>query len=191
MIGFFRKIRNLRANIQSTYLMQPIKTILSLAVLLCCAVSSVWAAGIHKWVDESGITHYSDMAPVADVDQVAVIEVSSAYSTNNNVEQDYYSITNQWMRIHQERLDREKIKLEKAKQKAVQQPVAPQVVYVNEPNKDRYRVSYPFFIRKKFKHHDDFSSRRRNFCPDDLRIQRHGFNHRNSGINTGLTLKIQ
>ena len=176
------------------------KIIATLILLLYVASIPAFAAGVHKWVDEKGITHYSDMAPNAAVDQVAIIEVSSSYSPATDVEQDYYSITNQWMRIHQERLEREKIKLEKAKQKAALRPVAPQIVYVNEPNADRYTVRNPFFIHNKFnkhrRHHrskqdygDKPSFRRRDFCPTDFQARR-GHRIRSNRITSGLTLRI-
>ena len=178
--------------------MHRLRTTVTLTILLYFAFVPAFASGIHKWVDEQGVTHYSDKAPESDIRQVSVIEIPAYYSTVSNIEQDYYSITNQWMRVHQERLELEKIKLEKAKQKAAQQPTIPQVVYINEPTEDRYRVSYPFFSHKKFKKHrrhrksgqdygDKPSFRRRALCPTDFRTRR---GLRSHSTRRGLTLRI-
>ena len=129
-------------------------SLIIVAILLYLASVPVFAESVHKWVDEKGVTHYSDHGPASSTVQVTLIEVPATYSTTaTNVEKDYYSITNQWMRLHQERLEREKIKLEKAKQRAAQQPVAPQIIYVNEPERDRYVVAYPRVFHRNFKHH--------------------------------------
>jgi len=132
-------------------------SLIIVAALFATASLPVLADSVHKWVDEKGVTHYSDEAPAATVTQVSLIEIPANYSSTAEVEDDYYSISNQWMRLHEERIALEKIKLEKAKQKAAQQPVAPQVVYVNEPYEDRYVVAQPNFfhrghVRNRFHH---------------------------------------
>ena len=178
--------------------MYRLRTPVTLTILLYFAFVPAFASGIHKWVDEQGVTHYSDKAPESDIRQVSVIEIPAYYSTVSNIEEDYYSITNQWMRVHQERLELEKIKLEKAKQKAAQRPSPPQVVYVNESNENRYRVAHPFFIHNKFKNkrrkHRFFNDygdktfpRNRNFCPNDFQVRR---GHSSRSSRSGLTLKI-
>ncbi len=198
---FYKMFREHSGYFLTQRLMVNLKITVVLVTLFYAFCMPALATGIHKWVDEHGVTHYSDKAPDAKVGQVAVIEVSSTYSTATSTQQDYYSITNQWMRLHQERLEREKIKLEKAKQKAALQPSTPQVVYVNEPNKERYTVAYPFFVHNKFNRHrrlhrsnkeygDRPSFRRREFCPaTDFNARR--FRGLRSNRNTsGLTLRI-
>lgn len=176
-------------------------SLIIVATLVYIASLSAFAAGVHKWVDENGVTHYSDEAPTSSATQVTFIEVPATYSTAANVENEYYSITNQWMRLHKERIAREKIKLEKAKQKAAQRPAVPQELYLNEPYEDRYIVGYPNFIhrshgRDRFHHKSrrDHSGKRakhhRSGHSDRFRGQglRHKSNsHRNS---SGVTLKI-
>lgn len=129
--------------------MHVIKPLLFVTVFL---VSSAMAGEVHKWVDENGITHYSDKAPKSDIEEVTLIEIPASYSTQSDNQNDYYSITNQWMRIREERLAMEKIKLEKAKQKASQQAAAPQIVYLNDPG---YSGPYffPHHFPNNFKHH--------------------------------------
>ncbi len=137
---------------------------LFVATLFAMTLMPVYADQVHKWVDDKGVTHYSDKAPVSSASQVTVVEVSAMYSTTTDVEDDYYSITNQWMRIHKERIEREKIKLEKAKQRAAQRPVAPQVVYLNDPYEGRYGVGYPFyFYNNKYRRHRSHGNSNRRF----------------------------
>lgn len=136
--------------------MRLIKTTLFISILF---VSSAMATEIHKWVDEHGITHYSDEAPGVQDVEVTLIEVPATYSTNKNSEEDYYSITNQWKRIHEERIALEKIKLEKAKYKAAQQPSQPQVVYY-EDRGGGYYFGNPNYFSNRYKHRHNYKYRK-------------------------------
>ena len=77
------------------------------------------AEKIHKWIDANGITHYSDEAPVKPVGDVILIELPASHTLTEGAEINYYSIFNQWKRVHQERIVREQIKLEKAKLQSI------------------------------------------------------------------------
>ena len=106
------------------------------------------AGSIHKWVDEKGVTHYSDQAPKSGLYDTNQINVSNVY-TGSLHEENYYSITNQWARMREERLERKKIQLEKAKQKAALQQAkaaaVPHVVYMNQEVERTHRAYYPYF----------------------------------------------
>jgi len=115
--------------------MQHSNSILFIAVLCLACTSQVNANDVHKWVDENGVTHYSDEAPENIVNEVEQITLPATYSRAVGVQDDYYSIANQWMRVHEQRIALEKIKLEKAKQKAALRPVEPPVIVVNETNR--------------------------------------------------------
>jgi len=123
--------------------------LLIIAILMNSVLLSAYAANVYKWVDAKGITHYSDEEPAPSTTQVTLIDVPATQSVTVNAENDYYSIANQWMRLHEELIKQEKIKLEKAKQKAALQPVAPQVIYINEPNANRYVVAYPGLFHRR------------------------------------------
>ena len=41
----------------------PAKGIITMAIVVCLAISVAEAQEIYKWVDEKGVTHYSDVAP--------------------------------------------------------------------------------------------------------------------------------
>lgn len=137
--------------------MNRIKSLFIVVIFFCIALSPVFAEGVHKWVDASGVTNYSDAAPNSSATKVTIIKVSTTYAVTSDAEQNYYSIMNQWMRLHKERVERDRIKLEKAKQKAALHPVVPQVVYVNEPSENRYVMPYlsylhPYYPPHQFQH---------------------------------------
>lgn len=108
---------------------------------MSCSLLPAQAAVVHKWVDADGVTHYSDQAPEPSTTQVTMIEVAETRSVKGN--NDFYSIVNQWQRMHKERIEYEKLKLEQAKQKAAQQSATPQIVYINEPPARQVTYAYP------------------------------------------------
>jgi hypothetical protein len=89
------------------------------------------AATVHTWVDEGGVTHFSDQPPESEAVEVTVLEISEDYPQPAATDDDYYSIVNQWQRAQEERMVREQLKLERAKLKAQQQRQAPDYVEVN------------------------------------------------------------
>jgi len=119
---------------------------------MSCVLSPAFAAVVHKWVDADGVTHYSDEAPEPSMAQVTKIDLPEAKTAKARVENDYYSIMNQWQRVHKERLEQEQLKLEQARQQATSQPVTPEVVYVNGAYDDRYVVAYPGQLYRRHKH---------------------------------------
>lgn len=96
------------------------------------------AGVIHKWLDENGITHYSDEAPRIEQTGVTLIEVPERDITATSTRDDYYSIANQWQRMHRERIERDRLTLEKQRQKAAQSSHTPEVVYVEKPDEKTY-----------------------------------------------------
>jgi hypothetical protein len=124
------------------------------------------AAGdvVYRWVDEDGITHFSDSPPAArttaqgDVESIALPENLPAAV---NPAEDYYSIVNQWKRMREERNEREKLALEEERLRLEQSRAelaasatlvavntTPSVIYGGAP---RF-VQWPF-LRKKHKYH--------------------------------------
>ena len=121
-----------------------------LVILASCAFLPANATVVHKWVDADGVTHYSDEAPEAATTQVIEIDAPVPRATGTKVDNDYYSIANQWARLHKERIEVEKLRLEKASHDAARQPAIAQVVYVNEPNNKQYVYAYP--VRYRYRH---------------------------------------
>lgn len=124
------------------------------------------AAGdvVYRWVDEDGITHFSDTPPAAQntaqggVESIALQENLPAAV---NPAGDYYSIVNQWKRMREERNEREKLALEKERlrleQSRAERAASATVVAVNTTPAVVYggvpRFGPRPFLRKKYKYH--------------------------------------
>lgn len=167
---------------------------LILITLLCCAVTlPVYAGGaVHKWVDAQGVTHYSDQLPEDASNAVKQIDVSNVYSTGStNYQDDYYSVTNQWARMREERLERKQLQLEKVKQKAAQLQVVPQVVYLNQAEEERSgNIYYPAYFGHRgygYRHHKQ-KNRYAGKKHDGIYSSKfsNNFSGRNSGSNCRL-----
>jgi len=129
-------------------------TTISAIALVLSIFTPAYAAVVHKWVDSDGITHYSDEIPVSAQTPVTRIELPEAPAATGDTASGEYSIANQWRRMHQERIERDKLALEKARQKAQQQQ-ATEVVYVEQPQETRYVVTYP---RSRYRQHGYYRS---------------------------------
>lgn len=116
----------------------------SIVVLLCSISLSALAATVHRWVDEHGVTHFSDAPPADSVSEVKTLELSDDYPAAVDTRTNYYSIANQWERMRVERehktrvdLEKERIRAEKAAAVAYSEPA----VEVREPR--YYPVYFP------------------------------------------------
>jgi len=122
--------------------MQRLINNLTFILLSVCIFLPASAAVVHKWVDEKGVTHYSDAAPETPATTVTKIDLRNRKPAKSSVQNDYYSIKNQWQRLHKERLEQEKLKLETTRQEAALRPAEPQVVYINEPRERQVAIVY-------------------------------------------------
>lgn len=111
-------------------------------VSLATLLSPASGAQIHKWVDEKGVTHYSDEAPAVEPASVTLIEVPERSNANRPTPANYYSIANQWKRMHRERIERDRLALEKQRHDASQSPPSREVVYVEKPDETSYIGTY-------------------------------------------------
>ena len=133
-----------------------------LVILVSCAFVPADATIVHKWVDADGVTHYSDEAPAAATTQVIEIDAPVSRTIKANVDSDYYSIANQWARLHKERIEQEKLRLERSRQEAARQPPTPQVVYIDEPNDKQYVTAYPVRYHYRHKRYRSYKKTRSN-----------------------------
>lgn len=138
-------------------------------VILLALLLPARAAVVHKWIDADGVTHYSDTAPGSSTTEVSVIDIPERNWVKTNLDDDYYSIRNQWQRIYKEGLAKQKLELEKTRQKAASEAATPQVVYIKESHEKQYAIGYlgSFHRRygrnrlhKKHKHHHGYSRNR-------------------------------
>ena len=96
-------------------------------LLLSALTLPVYAGAVYKWVDAQDVTHYPDQLPENISSSGKQIDVSNTYDNigSADYQENYYSVTNQWARVREERIERIQLQLEKAAQK----PVVPRVVY--------------------------------------------------------------
>ena len=137
--------------------MSRISTICVLAVLAGSNAITANAATVHKWIDESGITHYSDAPPPARQTEVTRLEIrwqGSNKAIASNRPANYYSIANQWQRMYQERLQRMQLNLQRA---ALKQDSSSTQIPVQRYDSDnnRYLLAYPrrFYRRHHYPSH--------------------------------------
>jgi len=127
-------------------------TRIALLFLSIYAFPSAGADVVHKWVDAQGVTHYSDKPPTASATPVYQIDLPAYYSVVD-AQSDYYSIENQWRRLREERIVRDRLRLELAKTQASQQPPPPQVILGDDPQVRQSYAPYPWFWRPYHRHH--------------------------------------
>jgi hypothetical protein len=125
----------------------------ALTLLACGNWIDANAASINKWVDDKGVTHYSDAAPSSPVTSVTQLEISTgnisstALSTTSD---QYYSIANQWQRLQQERLQQQQLELQRAAIYVNRSVEPKRIEDSNESHATRYLVAYP--VRKHRRH---------------------------------------
>jgi hypothetical protein len=134
--------------------MPRLSIVCALALLIGSPWVAVQAATVHKWVDDRGITHYSDAAPDAAETNVTQFEIStgtgnSSRSAALDKSAHYYSIANQWQRMQQERLQRQQLELQKAALTATRTTDPGRADYDDEARTTRYVVAYPGKFRRR------------------------------------------
>ena len=133
--------------------MPRLSIIYALALLIGSNWVAVQAAAVHKWVDDRGLTHYSDAAPDAAETSVVQLKISTGNRSNSTASKysdHYYSIANQWQRIQQERLQQQRLELQKAALRATRTTDPVRRDYDDEARTTRYVVAYP---GKFYRHH--------------------------------------
>jgi hypothetical protein len=126
--------------------MSRLSIVCALALLIGSNWVAVQAAAVHKWVDDKGVTHYSDAAPGAAETSVVQLEISTgdrSTSAASESSDHYYSIANQWQRIQQERLQQQQLELQKAALTATRTTDQEPADYDDEDRTTRYVAAYP------------------------------------------------
>ena len=99
-------------------------------------------------------SHYSDEPPPTARSPVTLIDVPESRGIGQKG--DYYSIANQWARMHRERIELDRIRLEQDRLKAAQpaQAARTEVVYIEKPAAEtRYVVLHKHKWRRHHGHH--------------------------------------
>jgi hypothetical protein len=119
-------------------LQQYIPVFLALSVV----ISSSSAGPVYRWVDDGGVTCFSDTPPIDEFASVTLIEDLPPPAAGMPGDGDFYSVVNQARRMENQRLLAEKLKAERlqadaearqarAEALAAQQPA---IQYENEPD---------------------------------------------------------
>jgi hypothetical protein len=116
---------------------------------------TVYAATVHKWVDDKGITHYADSPPPAletDVTQMKISSPGTGKATASSLPENYYSIANQWQRTQQERLQRMQLELQRAALKRDRSPSQAPVQHDDQADNNRYVLAYPELFSRRHRY---------------------------------------
>jgi hypothetical protein len=115
----------------------------SIGVLLCSISILTPAATVHRWVDEHGVTHFSDAPPAGGASDVKILELSDDFPAAPDTRTNYYSIANQWERMRDERDQKTRVELEKARIRAEKGAAVAYSEPAAEPEERRY---YPVYF---------------------------------------------
>ena len=163
--------------------MRWIKLLVALTLMFVSSVS--YSQQYYKWVDEHGVTHYSEALPNENIDHVA-FEFPEQYATVD-AEKDYYSIQNQLQRM----LERKKLQRE-AQPRSDSSAVVPPQPPIYPYDQPRYivgplhrQVYYPH-IKNKFKHNCKYTGN----CVASKQVPSRGiYQNRSSSNSTGRAAK--
>jgi hypothetical protein len=126
-------------------------------LLTLTSYAGAQAAAIHKWVDEQGVTHYSDKAPASPEAGVTQLDISTGEDSRTALAANpdhYYSIANQWQRMNQERLQRQQLELQRAALSVERRAAAQPAVDDSEAGGTSYVIAaYPYRYHRPYRHH--------------------------------------
>ena len=125
-----------------------------LPILLSLFVTFAGATQVYTWVDDSGVTHFSETPPADREAETQRIEITPSTAPASVTDDDFFSVVNQADRMEARRLENEKLAAEKrqadaearkarAEAAAIQQGAYPDSAY----NNTRYYPAYPYYPR--------------------------------------------
>jgi hypothetical protein len=130
---------------------------LSLTLLLLLSAPLAGAAQIFTWVDDTGVTHFSETPPADDKADSRLLDLDMpAPRGPDRTGDDFYSVINQAARMQTRRLENEKLAAEKKQayaeaRKARAEATAIQQGAYNYNNSPRYYPVYSYYPR--YGHH--------------------------------------
>lgn len=108
---------------------------------LCLVVSPSYAQTVKKWVDEDGVTHYSDQKPAGAEGDVKEIDVPDANVTEFESEEASERIQKQLQQLEQDREAREAEAKAKEEARALEESIEREPLIVEEKKKKKDRSS--------------------------------------------------
>ncbi len=129
--------------------------VLSILILPSLGVSPALAQTIQKWVDEDGVTHYSDKKPAAGEVEVKEVEIPEANVTIIDSKEITERVKKQAQQLEQERKAREQAAQEKEEARAVEEAMEREPMVAEEKKKKNksknYDGPYPMPISERRK----------------------------------------
>jgi len=135
--------------------LRPITMFLRITLAGCClalvALSVAFAGPVYTWVDEAGVTHYSETPPADTSVETRQIEVASDPVTTPAQDDDHYSILNQAERMEKSRLENERVKTELLQATAEANRAKAAAAAASQPDPDAgndsnvYYPTYPYY----------------------------------------------
>ena len=133
-------------------------TVIYLSLLLSLPASLSSAAQVYTWIDNAGITHFSETPPPDPATDTQLVDIQPPPAPANTPDEDFYSVINQADRMERSRLANEKLVAEKKQadaeaSKARAEAAALQQGAYNRSTSDdtRYYPAYPYYPR--YGHH--------------------------------------
>ena len=139
-----------------------------LALLIGSNWVAVQAAAVHKWVDDRGVTHYSDAAPGSPETSVVQLDINTGNSSSSAASESsdhYYSIANQWQRMQQERLQQQQLELQKTALTTTRTTDPGRADYDGEERTTRYVVAYPTRYHRRHGYRKRHPRHHRSYAP--------------------------
>lgn len=114
-------------------------TVITASILLGCSFIAfpLHAQTVKTWVDEQGVTHYSDQEPVGGKTQVEEIEVPEARVNEYETEEANIRIQKQLEQMEQDRRAREQAAEQKEKARALEEAIEREPLVVEEKKKKK------------------------------------------------------
>ncbi len=145
---------------------------ISLGLILLNSAATAHAIEIHKWIDEDGVTHYSENQPSDDEIVTEKLELPDVYGTEPQESDDgYYSVVNQASRLEASRLAREDERRKDREQDLQEQALAaqqtPEVVNTHQDNGRYYPVFFQNGRVRQFDNPYDFRGRHGRYPNDN------------------------
>jgi len=131
-----------------------------LPILLTLSTSFAGAAEVYTWVDDSGVTHFSETPPAQRTSDTQLIEVTPTAAPASLADDDFYSVVNQADRMRARRLENEKLAAEKKQADAEASKARAEAAAIRQgayndsaSDNSRYYPVYPFYPRSRYGHH--------------------------------------
>jgi len=120
--------------------------------VLLLAALPVGSTQIYTWIDDRGITNFSESPPGDDSISVEQLEILPPPSAGNTTDENFYSVVNQANRMETRRLENMKIRAERQQAEAETKRAAAEARAIKQDpyqdnNNARYYPAYPVIPR--------------------------------------------